>query len=100
MNSGNNVGFRLAKSEDVGILNEKEKDILKGYMYDSNADVKVGDIITTSGLGGVYPRDIKIGEVTEVIKTKDNFTKIIKCKSQINFNNMYRVLIVDGQGVN
>ena len=36
MNSGNNVGFRLAKSEDVGILNEKEKDILKGYMYDSN----------------------------------------------------------------
>ena len=80
MNSGNNVGFRLAKSED--------------------ADVKVGDIITTSGLGGVYPRDIKIGEVTEVIKTKDNFTKIIKCKSQINFNNMYRVLIVDGQGVN
>ncbi|MBS6928155.1 MAG: rod shape-determining protein MreC [Finegoldia magna] len=100
MNSGNNVGFRLAKSEDVGILNEKEKDILKGYMYDSNADVKVGDVLTTSGLGGVYPRDIKIGEVTEVIKTKDNFTKIVKCKSQINFNNMYRVLIVDGQGVN
>ena len=100
MDSGNNVGFRLAKSEDVGVLNDRENGVLKGYMYDANADVKVGDVLMTSGLGGVYPRDIKIGEVIEVSKSKDNFTKNIKCKSQINFNNMYRVLIVDGQGVN
>lgn len=97
MNSGNNVGFTLAKNDEVGVLNDREGENLIGYMYDSNSDVKPGDIIMTSGLGGVYPRDIKIGEVVEVIKSKDNFTKIIKCKSQINFNNMYRVLIVDGQ---
>lgn len=33
---------------------------------DANAKVKKGDIIVTSGIGGVYPADLILGEVTEI----------------------------------
>lgn len=33
---------------------------------DANSKVKKGDIIVTSGIGGVYPADLILGEVTEI----------------------------------
>ena len=29
-------------------------------------DVRVGDVLITSGLGGVYPKGLRIGEISEV----------------------------------
>ena len=42
---------------------------------DANADVKKGDIITTSGIGGIYPENLIVGKVDDIKYDKYDATK-------------------------
>jgi rod shape-determining protein MreC len=43
----------------------------------SNADVQVGDVLTTSGMDGVYPPDLAVAKVTQVErKTSTTFARV------------------------
>jgi rod shape-determining protein MreC len=39
--------------------------------FPANSDVKVGDLLVTSGLGGVFPAGYPVGTVTEVLRDPD-----------------------------
>lgn len=64
-------------------------------MYNKEGDVRSGDSIYTSGLGGVYPRDIYIGKVSEVLEDENGLLKNISIESPVDFNKLYRVLIIN-----
>jgi rod shape-determining protein MreC len=42
----------------------------------SNADIQVGDLLVTSGLGGVFPHGYPVATVTDVAPQKTAFAKI------------------------
>ena len=42
----------------------------------SNADIQVGDLLVTSGLGGVFPHGYPVATVTDVAPQKTSFAKI------------------------
>lgn len=42
---------------------------------DANAKIKKGDIITTSGIGGIYPENLIVGKVTDINYDKYDATK-------------------------
>jgi rod shape-determining protein MreC len=65
-----NVGAYDSVNRDSGVVSSNLKladsGLIKmGYLTAANT-VKEGDIILTSGLGGIYPRGLKIGKVTAV----------------------------------
>lgn len=64
------IGAIDNKSKDTGVVSGSAKYCDKGYttMSKLNAKhkVKKGDIITTTGVGGLYPKGLVIGEVTEI----------------------------------
>lgn len=53
----------------------------------SNADIKVGDKIFTSGNGSVYPEGLLVGEVTEITANEATRTLSAVIKPAVNFNN-------------
>ncbi len=57
-------------------------------------DVSVGDTIVTSGLGGVYPSNILIGEVLSIENDKRNLSKSIIIKSHVNFDFVDKLFVV------
>ncbi|MDL2310836.1 rod shape-determining protein MreC [Peptostreptococcaceae bacterium OttesenSCG-928-C18] len=96
MDGGNKVSFKVSKNGEIGALTGGEGNTINGYMYESRADIEVGDSIYTSGLGGIYPPDLYIGKIKEIIED-DEVKKKVVIETPVNFKNMYRVLILKNE---
>lgn len=66
------VGARVQRAESraVGVCHGRGEQTLVLTFLSKDADVRPGDVIITSGLGGVYPAGIPIGTVVEVLEQK------------------------------
>lgn len=59
-----------------------------------NSDVKEGDVIMTSGVGMLYPKEIRIGEVISVEEDKVKVMKNAVVKPYVDFNKLEELFIV------
>lgn len=57
-------------------------------------DLVVGDIVETSGLGGIYPKGIAIGTIKEIIETKNITERYAILETKVDFETLEYVLIV------
>ena len=98
VDSTSNVSFNVVRTQSYGAINGQENNLLSGFMYKSDADVVVGDKLVTSGRGGVFPRNLYIGEVTEVKSSENNLEKKVSVKSPVDFTTLFRVFVLKGNG--
>lgn len=96
-NSKTQVSVQIKVGEEFlyGILTSYNKD--NYYIIEGITDtdkIEVGNVVTTTGMGDIFPSGILIGEVIEV--TKDNFDLegIIKVKPSVNYDNISYVKIL------
>ena len=61
---------------------------------DNHTDIEAGQDIITSGLGGVFPRGIYIGQVQQIENEKYDISKNLKVKLLQDFNNIHYVSIL------
>lgn len=93
-NEANDVSFINARSNDYGVIDKFTSRTIQGYMLDIDSGAKNSDVILTSGLGGVYPYGIYIGTISNVSMSQDSLRKNITIDSPVDFNHMYRVLVL------
>ncbi len=79
--------FGLIEGYDV----ERNELILK--RIDSSFEVNVGELVVSSGLGGIFPKGILIGEVTEVTTDDFGLTKMAYVKPAADFSMLEDVMI-------
>lgn len=89
----------MGRSSDTGILSQNnniikisDESMIKGYMFDANSKVKVGEIVTTSGLG-LYPAGIPIGKIHQVIPDSQNILKYVVVTPFVDLKNIDKVMI-------
>lgn len=78
--------------------------LINSYNYSDNylevegisntKDVKVGDYVYTSGLGGIFPSGILIGTVSEISTDSYDLAKIIKVTPSVDFTDINYVSIL------
>ena len=98
LDSGNSVGIKLTRTGDVGIT-EGDAELLKkrrfklDYISKETAVIS-GDLLETSGLGGIYPPGLSVGTVEEI--QLDNTGEIVKAviSPAVDFDNLYEVVVV------
>ncbi len=56
-------------------------------------DVKVGDIIVSTGLDGIYPKGLYIGRATEVVKRNSGIFQQVSVTPFVDFERLEEVLI-------
>ncbi|AFM01997.1 MULTISPECIES: rod shape-determining protein MreC [Desulfitobacterium] len=61
-------------------------------------NVNVGDLVLTSGLGGVYPKDIPIGKVEQIQLDGSGLLKTAYISPLVNFDSLEEVYIVEKSG--
>ncbi|QDP40746.1 rod shape-determining protein MreC [Radiobacillus deserti] len=76
-----------------GFDEEKNALLLKEIEYDS--DLKKGDFVLSSGLGGMFPEGLPIGTIEEVTPDQYGLTQIAYVKPAANLKDLNHVIVVD-----
>ena len=90
------VSAVIAEDKEIfGLIegfDEKRKELILKRI-DSEYEVKKGQKVTTSGLGGIFPKGILIGEVTEVTTDDYGLTKLAYVKPAASFSILDHVIV-------
>ena len=103
--TSDDVNFKVSVSINVNgkdsyaILNgyDKKKNALIINGIDNRLNTKKGTIIKTSGLGGVFPRGLYVGEIIGAEKDSYNLTKKVFVKTNQDFDNIHYVTVLKGK---
>lgn len=108
----NNSNYRVSalvqgeKGDVYGLIEgfEAERNELILKRIDSSQKIEVGEKVVSSGLGGIFPKGILIGEVTEITTDDFGLTKMAYVKPAADFSLLEEVIIakraitlIDGQ---
>ena len=94
-----------AASSVSALTSSARTNVIVNGQVDSDKELKVstlqvedeliiGDVIETSGLGGIYPKGIVIGTIKEIIKTKNVTEEYAILETKVNFKNLEYVLVL------
>lgn len=59
-----------------------------------DADIVRGDKIITSGFGGIYPKGLLVGEVTDVVNDEGGLLKYAILNPAVDFNRLEEVMVI------
>jgi rod shape-determining protein MreC len=87
---------------DGAVQRSRVRGVLKGasgrtcYLdyVDRRADVVAGDVVISSGLGGVFPKGLPLGRVTKVDRSRPGLFQEIEVSPAVDFSNIEEVFVV------
>ena len=78
-----------------GTLDDKSS--LRAMYIPTDSNMIQGDSIETSGLGGIYPKGIHVGNVKKVVNTQNMTDRYALIETAVNFEKLGTVLVVTNQ---
>ncbi|OLN23491.1 rod shape-determining protein MreC [Domibacillus antri] len=72
---------------------DEEKKMLKMTKIPSDSNVAKGQTVTTSGLGGVFPKGLVIGKVTELVPDEFGLTQTALVEPAASFYDLEHVMV-------
>ena len=96
--TNNKISFKISNGDYnlYGLINSYDytDNVLEVEGISNTRDVNIGDFVYTSGLGGVFPSGILIGEVSEITTDSYDLAKIIKVTPSPDFTDINYVSIL------
>lgn len=89
----NRTSVMAQRTRTIGILESPEG---KTFFLRcrSHEDVKIGDTVTTSGLGGIYPRGLQVGTVSKISDSSDPLFKKAWIKLSVDFDHVEELFVM------
>lgn len=92
------VGARALRARTPGIVEGEPRGTIRfKYMARDGAGIAVGDVVVTSGLGGVFPRGVPIGRVRAVDDRGSALFHYALLAPVVDFARVDEVLLVTGE---
>lgn len=88
------VNVRIQSSRVTGLVEGQADGGLLLTQLPLDAAVNVGDIVLTSGLGGNLPRNLVVGQITEVIKRDIDLFQVARVRPAADSNRLELVMII------
>ncbi|MFU0825169.1 rod shape-determining protein MreC [Clostridium sp.] len=77
-----------------GYRDYNDKLLAKLYYLPLDSKAKKGDIVLTSGLGGLYPKGIRIGTIINIEEDKGKLIKNALVEPSVDFNKLEEMFVV------
>jgi rod shape-determining protein MreC len=88
------VDCLIQRSREKGIIKGLSGKVCKMHYVVKTGDVMVGDLVVTSGMGGVYPKGLPVGKVIEVSEDPWEMFKGVKVQPMVDFDKLEEVLVL------
>ena len=93
-NSKEKISFKVQGNLDIlGIVTNEKNGKPEGFLLDSNATVKDGDVLVTSGMGR-FPAGITIGKVMESSFDSNRQLVKVRVNPQVDFADLNKVTVI------
>lgn len=98
INTANSVGVKLSRTGDIGVVSgdaslATNRNCKLEYLSNDKNLIK-GDILLSSGLGGLYPSDLPVGKVTEIKSDTAGNLEYGIVEPFVDFSALYEVLVI------
>lgn len=99
IDSRSSVSGIIERTRDNGVVRGNnvignEDGLCRMFYLPLETDLIPGDKVLTSGLGGVFPKGILIGEIKEISRQKNELQKYAVIKPSVDFYRLEEVLVV------
>lgn len=88
------VAVRVAESREMGIVKYRIPDGMILDNFPIQGSIKEGDLIISSGLGGIYPPGLVVGTVTSVERPEEEPFCNVRLQPAANFNSLEELFIL------
>jgi len=88
----------VQRSRARGMVRGRGTDELEFEFVVRGGDVRAGDVVITSGLGGVYPKGLRIGEVVEVADPGGRLLQTASLRPAVDFGRLEQVFVMLRRG--
>ncbi|HTY16786.1 MAG TPA: rod shape-determining protein MreC [Myxococcota bacterium] len=88
----------VQRSRARGIVRGQGTDRLAFEFFVRGDDVQVGDVVITSGFGGVYPKGLRLGEVVEVHNEPTRLLHQAVLRPSVDFGRLEQVFVMLWRG--
>ena len=88
------VAAQLMNSGETGIVEGQVTGELVMNYISKDIEITKNEPILTSGLGGIFPKGLFIGTVSEVKETPYDLYKQVRVKTHVNFSGLEEVLVI------
>jgi rod shape-determining protein MreC len=93
------VGAHAVRSRTAGIVEGEPRGTMRfKYMARDGAGLEVGDLVVTSGSGGLFPRGIPIGRVRAIDDRGSALFHYAQLAPAVDFARIDEVLLIVGEG--
>jgi rod shape-determining protein MreC len=98
IDTGSSVSARLSQQRDLmvirGDLTLKDQGLVKMNYIPVGVTVAQGDVIETSGMGGIFPEGIIIGKISKLENDKPQLMRYAIVQPQVDFRRLEEVVIL------
>lgn len=92
------VGSIVARTRDAAVvqgdLELSRKGLCKMTYIDNAVNINRGDIIDTSGLGGIFPKGLRIGRIEEIRPEPHGISQYAVIRPAVDFNKLKNVYVI------
>jgi len=88
------VDAMVQRSRARGIVRGLGAEELEFEFTAGSGDVEIGDTVITSGLGGVYPKGLRIGEIASVTAGGSHLLQRAKVRPAVDFSRLEELFVV------
>lgn len=92
------VDALVQRSRARGIVRGAGREALEFEFFVRESDVVVGDEVVTSGLGGIYPKGLRLGRVAEIREATGQLTQIAVVRPAVGLGQLEQVFVMLRRG--
>ncbi|WHH61053.1 rod shape-determining protein MreC [Petroclostridium sp. X23] len=98
IDSNSSVSSLIVRTRDIAVvkgdLTLQKEGLAKMNYIDKDADIIKGDLIETSGLGGIFPKGLLVGKIKEVGKEPYEISKYAVIEPAVDFQRLEQVFVI------